>query len=86
MPGGPGTVQEIFQDAAQNAYETLGPPSPMVFLAPEEDPDHWKANGVLGTLDQVFQDLDGGRRPGWDGVRTVSTIATAVSATRVQRR
>ena len=30
--GGPGTLQEVFQDAAQNAYATFGPPSPMVFL------------------------------------------------------
>jgi predicted Rossmann-fold nucleotide-binding protein len=36
-PGGPGTVQEVFQDAAQNAYRSFGPNgtkvvSPMVFL------------------------------------------------------
>lgn len=30
-PGGAGTMQEIFQDAAQNAYQTFGR-SPMVFL------------------------------------------------------
>jgi predicted Rossmann-fold nucleotide-binding protein len=30
-PGGAGTMQEIFQDAAQNAYKTFGR-SPMVFL------------------------------------------------------
>jgi predicted Rossmann-fold nucleotide-binding protein len=30
-PGGAGTMQEIFQDAAQNAYRTFGR-SPMVFL------------------------------------------------------
>ncbi len=30
--GGPGTLQEVFQDAAQNAYSTFGPASPMVFL------------------------------------------------------
>ncbi|MDH3753729.1 MAG: hypothetical protein OEU32_07635 [Acidimicrobiia bacterium] len=31
-PGSAGTVQEVFQDAAQNHYESFGPPSPMVFL------------------------------------------------------
>ena len=30
--GSAGTIQEIFQDAAQNHYQTLGYPSPMVFL------------------------------------------------------
>ena len=35
--GSAGTTQEIFQDAAQNYYETFGPPSPMVFL----DAAHW---------------------------------------------
>lgn len=34
-PGGAGTFQEIFQDAAQNHYETLGYASPMVFLGKE---------------------------------------------------
>lgn len=31
-PGAAGTMQEIFQDAAQNHYETFGYASPMVFL------------------------------------------------------
>ncbi|MCB0991460.1 MAG: LOG family protein [Acidimicrobiales bacterium] len=31
-PGSAGTVQEVFQDATQNHYETVGEPSPMVFL------------------------------------------------------
>lgn len=31
-PGSAGTFQEIFQDAAQNHYETLGYASPMIFL------------------------------------------------------
>ncbi len=34
-PGGPGTVQEVFQDAAQNHYRTFGGPSPMIFLGEE---------------------------------------------------
>lgn len=31
-PGSAGTLQEIFQDAAQNHYETFGYASPMIFL------------------------------------------------------
>ena len=34
-PGSAGTMQEVFQDAAQNHYETLGYASPMVFLGKE---------------------------------------------------
>jgi predicted Rossmann-fold nucleotide-binding protein len=31
-PGSAGTIQEIFQDAAQNHYRTCGFASPMIFL------------------------------------------------------
>lgn len=34
-PGAAGTMQEVFQDAAQNHYETYGYASPMVFLGQE---------------------------------------------------
>ncbi len=34
-PGSAGTVQEIFQDAAQNHYASYGPASPMVLLGTE---------------------------------------------------
>lgn len=36
-PGSAGTIQEIFQDAAQNHYESFGPPAPMVLVGI----DHW---------------------------------------------
>lgn len=36
-PGSAGTIQEIFQDAAQNHYETMGHASPMVFFGT----DYW---------------------------------------------
>ena len=36
-PGSAGTMQEVFQDAAQNHYNTFGFASPMVFLGVE----HW---------------------------------------------
>jgi predicted Rossmann-fold nucleotide-binding protein len=79
VPGGPGTIQEVFQDAAQNAYRTYGPPSPMVFLAPEEDPEYWHHNGVMGTLDAAFTDHEGKRRPGWELINTVTDIEAAVA-------
>jgi predicted Rossmann-fold nucleotide-binding protein len=34
-PGSAGTVQEIFQDACQNHYKTVGVVSPMIFLGQE---------------------------------------------------
>lgn len=36
-PGSAGTIQEIFQDACQNHYGTIGSVSPMIFL----DVDYW---------------------------------------------
>ncbi|MEM7284762.1 MAG: hypothetical protein AAF480_00285 [Actinomycetota bacterium] len=36
-PGSAGTIQEIFQDAAQNHYESFGVASPMIFL----DREYW---------------------------------------------
>ncbi len=80
VPGGPGTIQEVFQDAAQNAYQTFGSPSPMVFLAPEGEKDFWAANGVLSALDRVFTDQHGERRPGWDKVSFETTVNDAVAA------
>ena len=41
-PGSAGTAQEVFQDAAQNHYETFGPAVPMVFLGT----DHWRQTGI----------------------------------------
>jgi predicted Rossmann-fold nucleotide-binding protein len=47
-PGGAGTMQEIFQDAAQNAYRTFGR-SPMVFL----DTQHYRnETGLYPTLER----------------------------------
>ncbi len=80
VPGGPGTLQEVFQDAAQNAYETFGAASPMVFLAPADDPDFWIRNGVRPTIDAAFLDHHGNRRPGWDGIHWVASVDDAVEA------
>ncbi len=79
VPGGPGTIQEVFQDAAQNAYETYGLASPMVFLAPDNDPDFWTTNGVHRALDAAFLGHDGRRRPGWDTIHFVNTVDQAVA-------
>lgn len=65
-PGSAGTIQEIFQDAAQNHYETTGHASPMIFL----DEDYWirekpvyplvemlargkRYHGIMGITDTV---------------------------------
>ncbi|MCM2258017.1 MAG: hypothetical protein NDJ94_20480 [Vicinamibacteria bacterium] len=45
-PGSLGTVQEIFQDAAQNHYETAGYASPMVLLGR----DYWNRERPLWNL------------------------------------
>jgi predicted Rossmann-fold nucleotide-binding protein len=80
LPGGPGTIQEVFQDAAQNAYRTFGHPAPMVFLNPPDKPDHWDASGVLAAIDHAFTDYEGGRRHGWDLVSTAASVDQAVDA------
>ena len=52
-PGSAGTMQEIFQDAAQNHYKTFGFASPMVFLCSE----HWtKTMPVYPLLEQLQSD------------------------------
>lgn len=79
LAGGPGTIQEIFQDAAQNAYRTFGSPAPMVFLNPPSRPSHWVDSGVTKTLDSTFTDYEGERRPGWDLLATVNSVSEAVA-------
>lgn len=49
-PGSAGTMQEVFQDAAQNHYKTFGFSSPMVFLGRE----HWtRTIPVYPMLEQL---------------------------------
>ena len=51
-PGSAGTMQEIFQDAAQNHYLTCGYASPMVFL----DTEYWKEKfPVYPLLESMVQ-------------------------------
>jgi predicted Rossmann-fold nucleotide-binding protein len=54
-PGSAGTIQEIFQDACQNHYKTVGVVSPMVFL----DRDYWtRQKPVYPLLEQLAQGHD----------------------------
>ena len=45
-PGSAGTIQEVFQEAAQNHYVTFGNISPMVFLNQE----YWKEDKPVYPL------------------------------------
>ncbi|MFQ5553771.1 MAG: LOG family protein [Acidimicrobiia bacterium] len=45
-PGSAGTIQEIFQDAAQNHYRSYGNPAPMVFLGE----DYWRVDKPVFPL------------------------------------
>ncbi len=62
-PGSAGTVQEVFQDATQNHYETVGDPSPMVFMGV----DFWTSE--VPVLD-VLHSVGAGRR--WLDLITVT--------------
>ncbi|MGI9599245.1 MAG: LOG family protein, partial [Acidimicrobiales bacterium] len=79
LAGGPGTIQEVFQDAAQNAYRTFGNPAPMVFLDPPGSAGYWAESGVMRALDTAFTGHDGQRRPGWDLLANVVTVDDAVA-------
>jgi predicted Rossmann-fold nucleotide-binding protein len=53
MEGKAGTIQEIFQDSAQNAYELSGPFTPMVLFGTE----YWTTTyPVVGVLRRLFAD------------------------------
>ncbi len=56
-PGSAGTIQEVFQDAAQNHYESFGKASPMVFL----DVDYWT---TVKPVYPVLRELAAGRAYG----------------------
>ena len=45
-PGSAGTIQEVFQDAAQNHYKSFGHASPMVFLGEQ----YWKSTKPVYPL------------------------------------
>jgi predicted Rossmann-fold nucleotide-binding protein len=58
-PGSAGTIQEIFQDAAQNHYASFGPASPMVLFGVDHWTRHHPVWAVLESLsaDRTYRDL-----------------------------
>ena len=58
-PGSAGTMQEIFQDAGQNHYETEGFASPMIFMGKEYYTEYMPAYSVLKDLSDrgVFKNM-----------------------------
>ena len=72
-PGGSGTAQEIFTDAAQNDYTMYGVRSPMIFVGR----DHYADNPLVGAL----RELAAGA--GWEQlVRVVDDEHELLSALR----
>ncbi len=53
-PGGAGTVQEIFQDLAVNAYSPAEHRAPMVFLGA----DWFRSNGIAGVVERFAEAAD----------------------------
>jgi len=70
-PGSAGTIQEVFQDACQNHYGSLGVISPMVFL----DRDYWTRQKPVFPL---LKGLASGRK--YDGLLTVVDTVDEVIA------
>jgi len=58
-PGSAGTMQEIFQDAGQNHYETEGYASPMIFLGKDYYTNYMPAYTVLKDLSDrgIFKNM-----------------------------
>jgi predicted Rossmann-fold nucleotide-binding protein len=57
LPGGPGTAQEVFMDAAENGYASYNWHSPMVFYGDQQDSEEMK-NLVMKILaNKKYSDL-----------------------------
>ena len=58
-PGSAGTMQEIFQDAGQNHYETEGFASPMIFMGKDYYTNYMPAYAVLKDLSDrgIFKNM-----------------------------
>lgn len=63
-PGGPGTAQELFTDAAQNSYDLVGVRSPIVFF----DREHF-TRSAPGLVEATVAQASAG---GWDGLVCVT--------------
>lgn len=74
-PGGAGTVQELFQDAAQNSYFALGEASPMILLGREFWTTTMPAKPLLEAINPAA--------PWHDIVTVVDTGVEAVDALRL---
>ena len=73
-PGHAGTVQELFQDAAQNSYFALGEASPMILLGRKFWEEDVPVEAVLAAIDT---------KSAWHrNVVVVDTAAEAVAALR----
>ncbi len=71
-PGSAGTIQEVFQDACQNHYNTFGVVSPMVFL----DTAYWtETKPVYPLLAELSRDREYGKL-----LAIVDTVDDAVEA------
>jgi predicted Rossmann-fold nucleotide-binding protein len=70
-PGGSGTAQEIFTDAAQNAYTMYGVRSPMIFLGRT----HYEGSPLVAALREIAAD------GGWEHLVRVVDEPEAVVAT-----
>ena len=58
-PGSAGTMQEIFQDAGQNHYETEGYASPMIFMGKDYYTNYMPAYTLLKDLSDrgIFKNM-----------------------------
>jgi predicted Rossmann-fold nucleotide-binding protein len=71
-PGSAGTVQEVFMDAAQNHYETVGAASPMVFF----DETYWTEEKPVYPLLQTLAE----GTPYADELRVTDDVDTVAAA------
>ncbi|MEZ4440179.1 MAG: hypothetical protein R3B72_13875 [Polyangiaceae bacterium] len=80
-PGSAGTIQEVFQDACQNHYESMGGVSPMIFLGV----DYWTCDKPVYPL--LRQLADGRRYAAWLSITDhEDEVVTAILAFRDRPR
>ena len=72
-PGGAGTVQEIFQDLAVNAYSPAEERAPMVFLGA----DWFRSNGIAAVVERFAEAAE---PPFADSIVVTDSVDEAVEA------